>query len=134
MRSRKLPAFLVGLSLGLLSAPLAAAPQGSAADYQRASELRSKFAGRLPGERIEPVWLAGGKLMYSVLMEDRQSSLVLIDPTAPEGQRRSSMSEIEVLASAFAKAEVELMAAAAGADGAVQLLFEDGHALAFRPE
>jgi dipeptidyl-peptidase 4 len=133
MRPRKLQAFLVGLSLGFLAGPLSAAPQGSAADYQRASELRRKFAGSLPGERVEPVWLAGGKLMYSASTQSGRSNLVLIDPSAPEGQRRSSLTETEALASAFAKAEVELMGAAAGADGALQLLFEDGHALRFDP-
>jgi dipeptidyl-peptidase 4 len=145
MRPRTLQTTFVVLGLGYLAGPLAtaasappsarlsAAPQGSAADYQRAAELRSKFAGRLPGERVEPVWLAGDKLMYSVSTEGGRSNLVLIDPSAPEGQRRSSLSETEALASAFAKAGVELMGAVAGADGAVQLLFEDGHALRYDP-
>jgi dipeptidyl aminopeptidase/acylaminoacyl peptidase len=133
MRLGPLSALLVCLAFGLLAAPMVAAPQGSAADYQRASELRSKFAGLLPSDRIEPVWLAGGKLMYSVTGQGGSSELVLIDPSAPEGKRRSNLTESEALASAFAKAEVELIGAAAGADGAVQLVFEDGHALRFDP-
>jgi dipeptidyl aminopeptidase/acylaminoacyl peptidase len=125
--------FLTCLGLGLLAGPLAAAAQGSAEDYQRASELRAKYAGRLAGDRVEPIWLAGGKLMYSLAATGGSSQLVMIDPSAPNGQRRSSLTEIEALAAAFAKAGVELFAAAAGADGAVQLLFEDGQALRFDP-
>ncbi|MAW59620.1 MAG: peptidase S9 [Planctomycetes bacterium] len=121
---------VLALSLGANSWAVA---QGSAADYERAAELRQRYTGLVARDRIAPVWLPDGKLLYSVQTGPGSQELVLIDPEAAEGQRRTILSELPELAAALGEREARLLGAASGADGGVQMLYADGSALRFDP-
>lgn len=128
---RRLLLLAVSLSL-VASADLAA--QGSASDYQRASELGRQSAGKVTRARISPVWLPDGQLLYTVSTGPRQQELVLIDPEAPAGSRRTVLSELPALASVLGGREARLLDAAAGGDGGVQMLYDDASVLRFDPK
>ncbi|MCH2100969.1 MAG: prolyl oligopeptidase family serine peptidase [Planctomycetes bacterium] len=107
--------------------------QGSAEDYQRAAELRQRFSGLVVRDQISPVWLPGGKLLYSVSTEKGAQDLVLIDPQATSGRQRLVLSELPELAKALGGRKARLLGAASGADGAVQVLYADGSAMRVDP-
>lgn len=120
----------LGLSLAL-TAPASA--QGSAADYERAGELRQRFSGLVTRDSISPVWLPDGKLLYSVRTGQGTQELVLIDPEASGDRQRTILSELPELAAVLGERQARLLGAAAGKDGGVQMLYADGSALRFDP-
>lgn len=121
------------LSFSLGVAPLVAA-QGSAEDYQRAGELRERYSGLVERDQIAPVWLPDGKLLYSVRIGSGRRELVLIDPEAQAGARRLVLSDLPELNAALREGEAELLGAASGAHGKVQMVYEDGTALSIDPD
>lgn len=71
-------AFLAQL---LLSASLLA--QGTQADYDRSTKLTATFGGKVFRDKVEPKWYADGTFSYEVMLVDKKTELVLVDPAKP---------------------------------------------------
>lgn len=115
------------LTLLISSTPALAFPaQGSMADYQRAAELRGRFARISPGETFEGSWLDGHRL-WRLTGRGDERRIEVIDPEAEVAVQRIS---IPVRALPGGRGPLR----AAGIEGGdVLLLRDDGRILRWTP-
>jgi dipeptidyl aminopeptidase/acylaminoacyl peptidase len=78
--------------------PLTALSQGSAADYERARSLRTKYAGNVFKDRIEPHWLAGDvRFWYRNDLAEGRREYIMVD--AEKGVRKPAFDHAKLAAS-----------------------------------
>jgi dipeptidyl aminopeptidase/acylaminoacyl peptidase/cation transport regulator ChaB len=69
------------LFLMALAAP--AHPQGTAADYERANNLRERTANKVARAAVRPQWLEGDRFWYRNDLAGGRREFVLVDPSVP---------------------------------------------------